>query len=176
MFPAAHRRASLSAITLGLREHGVLVALILVYGLFASGISRAYGLSYPLLPNLLAAYFVTLLVPLALAFCWHALWVMMRIRPDRLTVYLFSELKRFAAPRRLLRLAPILLLIPVFAVSFSFLKTAIPVLNPYAWDGIFTHWDYLLHGSNHPWQLMQPWLGYPMATGGSIFCITCGIS
>lgn len=169
MFPVDSGRAALSAAYAGLREHAVLVSLIGAYSIAAIFVSRAYALSYNLLPNLLAAYFVTLLIPLALAFCWHALWVMIFVRPHRLTLHLLASLKSFLAPRRLLHLAPILLLIPVFAVAFSFLKTAIPVLNPYAWDAFFTRWDYLAHGGNHPWQLLQPILGYPLVTGAINF-------
>jgi hypothetical protein len=57
-------------------------------------------------------------------------------------------------------------LIPVFAVAFSFLKATIPAINPYTWDAFFTRWDYLLHGNNHPWQILQPFLGYPLVTAG----------
>ncbi len=154
---------------LGLREHAPLIGLIGLYGLGAIAIAQIYNLSYPLLPNLLAAYFVTLGIPLALAFCWHALRVMIFVRPHRLTLHLLADLKTYLAPRRLLHIAPILLLIPVFAVAFSFLKSTIPLLNPYTWDAAFTRWDYLLHGNNHPWVLLQPVLGYPLVTGAINF-------
>jgi hypothetical protein len=69
----------------------------------------------------------------------------------------------------LLYAVPVLLLIPLFATAFTFLKIAIPAFNPYSWDVFFTRWDHLLHGSNHPWVLLQPILGYPLVTGGINF-------
>jgi PAP2 superfamily. len=164
-----HGQNALSAIYTGLREHAILVGLIVAYGLAALAVAEFQGLTYPLFFNLLAAYFVTLLIPLTLAFCWHAIGVMIFVRPQRLTRYLLSSLKGYLEPRRLLYLAPILLLIPVFAVAFSFLKSTIPILSPYTWDTAFTRWDYLLHGSSHPWVLLQPVLGYPLVTGGINF-------
>lgn len=155
---------TLAAFHAGLREHALIVWLILAFSVAAIAAARAFGISYPLVTNLLAAYFVTLIIPLALAFCWHAIQVMIHVRPDRLSLYLLHDLKTYLAPQRLLHLAPLLLLIPVFAVAFSFIKSAIPLLSPYVWDVLFTRWDYLIHGNNHPWMLLQPVLGYPLVT------------
>lgn len=162
-------QSALSAISAGVRGHSVLIGLILCYSAAAIAVSRLHDLSYNLWPNLLAAYFVTLAIPLALAFCWHAIRVMIFVRPQRLTLHLLSSLKTYLAPQRLLPIAPVLLLIPVFAVAFSFLKATIPVFSPYTWDAFFIRWDYLLHGDNHPWALLQPVLGYPMVTAGINF-------
>lgn len=169
MFPIGPGQSALSAISAGVRGHAILIGLILAYALAAVAVSRLYDLPYKLWPNLLAAYFVTLAIPLALAFCWHAIQVMVFVRPRHLTRHLLSSLKTYLAPQRLLPIVPLLLLIPVFAVAFSFLKSTIPVLSPYTWDALFVRWDYLLHGGNHPWALLQPVLGYPMVTAGVNF-------
>jgi len=162
-------QSALTAFSAGVRDHAILIGLILCYGAAAVAVSGLYDLPYKLWPNLLAAYFVTLAIPLALAFCWHAIRVMIFVRPRRLTLHLLSSLKAFLAPQRLLPIAPVLLLIPVFAVAFSFLKATIPVISPYTWDAFFIRWDYLLHGGHHPWTLLQPVLGYPMVTAGINF-------
>lgn len=154
----------MSAVWRGVREHAALIGLICAYCLAALVIKEMNDLPYRFFLNLVSAYLVTLLLPLTLAFCWHAISVMVFVRPDRLTLYLISSLKTYLAPQRLLNIAPVLLLIPVFAVAFSFLKSAIPILNPYSWDALFTRWDYLMHGGIHPWRLMQPLLGYPPVT------------
>lgn len=161
-----HRRTALPEIYFSLREHAVLIGLVGIYFLAAVSISNLYGLPYDFSPNL-GSYAILLLLPLALAFCWHAIRVMILVRPDRLTLYLVSSLKPYLAPRRLWFAAPVLLLIPMFGSAFTFFKTAIPALNPYTWDSFFTRWDYLLHGGNHPWVLLQPLLGYPLVTGGA---------
>ncbi len=169
MSPVEPGQSALSATSAGLREHAALIGLITAYGAAAIAVSYAYDLSFNLASNLLAAYLVTLFLPLTLAFCWHAIQVMVFVRPAQLTRHLLSSLKTFLAPGRLLPVVPLLLLIPVFAVAFSFVKTALPILNPYTWDAFFIRWDYLLHGGNHPWRLLQPLLGHPLATGAINF-------
>lgn len=148
-----------------LGEHATLIGLVCVYFLSAVAVSNFYELPYGFAPNL-GNYATLLFLPLALAMCWHAINVMIFVRPHRLTLYLYASLKPYLAPERLLFAAPVLLLIPLFASAFTFLKFAIPAFNPYSWDTLFTRWDYLLHGGNHPWVLLQPVLGYPIVTGG----------
>jgi hypothetical protein len=168
MFLRDPGRTALSVALVALREHAVLISLVGAYFLAAVAVSGLYGLPYGFAPNL-GGYAALMLLPLALAFCWHAIRVMILVRPARLTLYLLDSLKPYWAPRRLLFAAPALLLIPLFATAFTFFKSAIPAFNPYSWDIFFTRWDYLLHGGSHPWALLQPLLGYPVVTGGVNF-------
>lgn len=151
-----------------LHEHSLLTSMVCAYFLLAAAVAHLYALPYSFTPNF-AGYAVALFIPLVFAFCWHAISIMLFVRPDRLTLYLLSSLKPYLAPQRLLFAAPVLLLIPIFASTFTFFKSAIPALNPYTWDVFFSQWDYLLHGSNYPWILLQPVLGYPLVTGGINF-------
>jgi hypothetical protein len=168
MPPINYGRTALSAVRKTLRAHAMLAAVVCSYFLAAAAVANLHGLPYGFAPNL-AGYAIALFIPLVFAFCWHAISVMIFVRPDRLTLYLLSSLKPYLAPQRLLFAAPVLLLIPVFASTFTFFKSAIPALNPYTWDAFFTRWDYLLHGGNYPWTLLQPILGYPIVTGGINF-------
>lgn len=161
-------RTALSAAHATLREHAPLIGVVAAYFLAAVLVARINGLPYRFAPNL-GGYALALFIPLVFAFCWHALSVMLFVRPARLTLYLLKSLKPYLAPQRLMFAAPVLLLIPVFASTFTFFKSAIPALNPYAWDGLFTRWDALLHGGSHPWVLLQPLLGYPIVTGSINF-------
>ena len=59
---------------------------------------------------------------------------------------------------------PVLLILPLFGATFTNLKVLIPAIVPFGWDPTFSEWDRLLHGGYHPWQILQPLLGYPYVT------------
>jgi hypothetical protein len=158
------QRVSLDHLRWIMREHALLIGLVAVYWLAALGVSSFYNLPNNLLPNLLG-YAVPLLVPLALALCWHTISIMVFVRPERLTRYLIASLRESLTRERVLFALPVILLLPVFAAAFTFFKTAIPVIQPYTWDARLTEWDRLIHGGTHPWVLLQTFLGYPLITG-----------
>lgn len=158
----------MAATTDTLYTHATLIGLVGIYFTSAFALSKLYGLPYGFGFNF-GSYASLLIVPILLAFSWHAIRIMIFIRPPKLTSYLLASLKPYIVPKKILFAAPVLILVPLFATAFTFLKYAIPALNPYSWDVFFTRWDYLLHGGNHPWLLLQPLLGYPMMTGGISF-------
>lgn len=147
-----------------LRDHAVLIVIICLYGIAMYGASRYYQLPYRFAPNMLG-YAELLYIPLASALSVHAISVMVFVRPDRLVEHLQHSLKPYFVPARLLPAVPVLLLFPLFAATFTFFKSAIPVISPYAWDVQLTQLDYLVHGGNHPWELLHPVMGYPLVTG-----------
>jgi hypothetical protein len=52
----------------------------------------------------------------------------------------------------------------LFMSAFLFNKMRIPVLNPFGWDEAFMAWDRALFLGHHPWEVLQPLLGYPAVT------------
>ena len=56
------------------------------------------------------------------------------------------------------------LLIPVFATTFTSFKNAIPNIHPFAYDVGLMELDRLLHFGVDPWRLLQPLLGHPLVT------------
>jgi hypothetical protein len=73
----------------------------------------------------------------------------------------FSE---FLSRDRVLLSLPILAVWPIMAVSFSFVKTLIPSINPYYLDPFLHAADRALHFGQDPWTLLQPLFGYPIVT------------
>jgi len=71
---------------------------------------------------------------------------------------------RFLTLRRLCMALPPLLILPLFGATFTNLKVLIPAVVAFRWDATFAEWDRLLHGGYHPWQILQPLLGYPYVT------------
>jgi hypothetical protein len=151
-----------------LREHTALIALVGAYFLAATLIAEIHGITYRFTSNL-RLYALLLSLPLLLALIWHVVSVMVFVRPARLTHYLLSSLKPYFTAQRLLFAAPVLLAIPIFLSAFTFFKVLVPQVNPFNWDALLAQWDYSLHGGNHPWQLLQPVLGFPLLTGAINF-------
>lgn len=58
---------------------------------------------------------------------------------------------------------PMVLLVAVFMTLFGAVKSAIPLLHPFAWDAWLMHADAALFGTD-PWRLLQPVLGFPQVT------------
>ncbi|NLX12750.1 MAG: hypothetical protein GXY44_03735 [Phycisphaerales bacterium] len=72
--------------------------------------------------------------------------------------------QKYLYPRRLLGFLMLFLILPQFMGMFCSYKQNVHVLKPFCWDTTFMRWDYLLHGGHHPWELLQPILGYPLIT------------
>ncbi len=150
-----------------LREQRYLIPLVAIYiaavYATASSLNRAEDvtlLSY-LSPDIVPFYVGYLL----LFFFGHLFYVMAIVRPDRLILYILSDLwHNYLTVRRFATALPVAVFVPAFLSAFTSFKSMIPAINPFSWDVEFAAWDWLLHGGNHPWQLLQPLLGYPLAT------------
>jgi hypothetical protein len=163
MTQLAQARAGEEARTV-LREHALLGVIVAGYFIGGAFVARHLGVAYQVAPNL-RLYALLLPVTLLLALCWHVVSVMLFVRPERLTRHLIDSLRPYFTLRRLAFALPALVLIPVFAATFTFLKTTIPALNPYSWDPLFTRADEVLHLGIHPWAWMHPVLGHALVTG-----------
>lgn len=166
--PLVGRRARTILLQLGhaLRTHSLFIAIVFVYVIAAWITAHIYHATDRLSVNLYSRMlFILIAVFLAVIFVPYALHVMLRIRPERPLHYAFDDVKaRYLGGERLFNgLVPIFCL-PPFMSAFSSLKTMIPIINPFSWDPAFARLDLLVHGGNHPWQLLQPVLGYPIVT------------
>ncbi|MBE0437115.1 MAG: phosphatase PAP2 family protein [Methylomicrobium sp.] len=100
----------------------------------------------------------------------HVIYIMIWVRPDRLTLYILSSWKRFLiGSDRFLQGIILMLLLPLFMSSFTFMKAMIPVLMPYTWDPLLVYWDRWLHGGTEPWRLLAPLLHRPWLTSAINF-------
>lgn len=86
-------------------------------------------------------------------------------RPERPLQFVWNDFKQNRAlPKRLLHALPPLLLLPLALSAFTSLKFLIPLIQPFAWDYDLTWLDAAVHGGAHPWELLQPLIGYPRVT------------
>jgi hypothetical protein len=155
----------MSAIRRSLRAHVLLIVLIVVYVLAELYLLPLLGMATPFEPAFGYKFFasmsgLTLSVPALL----YVLYVMIRVRPPRLTVHLLGDIRRFVSVERLATVLPVFLLFPFFGSAFSYFRVYIPSFQPFSWDPMLAEWDRWLHGGVDPWQWLQPVLGHPYAT------------
>ncbi len=67
-------------------------------------------------------------------------------------------------PERLSNGLHAILIINFMGMAYGLLKSSIPVLVPFSWDTSFMELDKVLHFGWHPWEILQPVLGYPAVT------------
>jgi hypothetical protein len=145
------------------RRDWLLLAIIVAYSLASAAVAvhleaasiLSVGLYY-------GVYSFILPMTLFLIFAGRALYFALVLRPKRPFTMLMADLRHnLALPRRLAQGMPMLIFIPLLGGSFSVVKAAIPLMNPFSWDLRFEQWDRWLHGGIAPWELLQPLLGHP---------------
>jgi hypothetical protein len=153
---------------LPLQEHAGLLAIVAVHFAVALVLCWAHPDKYR--HNLqLSSYLLTLALGLCFALCGYTIHVMLFRRPARLVFYLRQQLARYLTRERLLFAAPVLGMMPLFGASFTVIKAAIPLYQPFAWDVRFAALDQWLHGGVAPWAWLQAVLGHPLLTGAVMF-------
>lgn len=154
-----------------LRAHLWFLLMIAAYAAALLAISSSRGFGANLSPALYATSAAVATPTFAVAFLlWRTAYIMIAVRPQRLTRHLIDDLRSTAlAPERLLAALPIFLVLPVFMSMFSSFKVLIPTIQPFAWDATFAEWDRVLHFGRHPWEWLQPILGHPYVTAAVNF-------
>lgn len=142
-----------------LRQHRLLLLIVALHFFLALLIQQH-------VPALRQSFslFAPLFFGLVFALCGYAIFVMVVRRPDHLVQTLRTDLCTYLTRQRLTFALPVVLMVPVFAYSFSLIKAAIPLLHPFEWDVPLAALDAQLHGGTHPWAWLQPLLGYPLVT------------
>lgn len=147
--------------------HRWLLLIVLLHAAAAAAEVLALHLSYSaeddVLP-LVEGYVTSLLLGPLFTLCAYALYVMVCKRPRQLIRYLREHIAAYVTRQRLLYSLPALLLLPLFASSFTTAKAAVPLLHPYDWDTRLAAADQLLHGGVQPWVWLQALAGYPIVT------------
>lgn len=144
-------------------EHAVLTAVVAVHFGIALALCWAFPDKYR--HNMhLAGYFGSLAMGLVFALCGYTIYVMLFKRPAQLVRYLRQHLAAYLSLERLLFALPVLAMIPLFAASFTVVKAAVPMFQPFAWDARLAAADAWLHFGRQPWEWLQPLFGHPLLT------------
>jgi hypothetical protein len=165
--PAARQaqpvRALRQELAPALRAHRWLALAVAVHALAAAAVRTRYH-SGAGLGTLLAGYASSLLVGPLFALAGYALYVMLFIRPRQLLRHLGQELRGYLSRERVLFALPAMLLLSLFAGSFTELKAAVTLIQPFALDRRLAELDLLLHGGTAPWVWLQAVFGHPLLT------------
>lgn len=90
---------------------------------------------------------------------------MVQIRPERLFVAFWEDLKKILLNRRSMRNAlPVLVLFIFFMSVFTSMKSMIPAFQDFTWDADFVRLDQIVHFGFHPWQILAPAFHHPVVT------------
>ncbi len=148
------------------RRHRWLLAIVMAYWTVGLVIARSVQLpAGATIDTYLPVYLELIpwmLVALVLGRCIALVCVE---RPTRPLLSIGRDLRENVFTlRRIANSLPMLGAILVFGGTFTLIKAAMPALNDYSWDAAFEATDRWLHGGTAPWQLLQPWLGYPIVT------------
>jgi hypothetical protein len=149
-----------------LREHSLLLAIVLVYVLYGRLLPVFAGVTAKAPDQLYSGLYLVMTAVATLIFGFvYAIHLKIVVKPaDYLSALRIAVFERFFTLRRVCIVLPVLLAIPLFGATFTTLKILIPAVAPFSWDPTFAEWDRVLHGGFHPWQLLQPILGHPYAT------------
>lgn len=153
-----------SSLRASLHSHRALLLLVLAYAAVVLLLAGSKPTRHEIAPVLASFALAALTGPVFLLCAWTG-YVMCMLRPARLCHFLYQALRRHLHRERLLHALPALLLVPLFALSFTTFKAAIPRLHPYDWDARLSAIDVALHGGTAPWAWLQPLLGHPLLTG-----------
>ncbi len=167
--PARFLRVSLlQGLSLSLREHALLIAIVGVHLLVGLSMSTLLGrpLNFQLGLVKVASLiwligFWSVLIAALIGFAAAAV----RGRGIKPMAAAFRWLHDdFLRADRIWGGIIVFALLPVFGWNFSFLQALLPLLHPLDWDPTFAAWDSALHFGRQPWEWLQPALGHPAVT------------
>ena len=84
------------------------------------------------------------------------------VQPTSDLIIYFSA--QFRDPYRWAKAIPCIGIMMLGFMAFTDLKAAIPLMNEYKWDESFMRLDQIIHFGQHPWEILQPILGYKTPT------------
>ncbi|MFQ5773020.1 MAG: phosphatase PAP2 family protein [Kiloniellaceae bacterium] len=162
--PADARSRYVRAAVSVLREQAWFIAVVLLYLLAGFAVGKAYGQDIRL--GMYNDVHLVLYANFALFWViFRIVWSLAKHRPERPLRFVWTDLKTgYFAPRRLLSALPAFVLLPLALSMTTSLKRMIPLISPFSWDPVLMKIDWVLHGGNHPWELLQPVVGLPLAT------------
>ncbi|WP_254447934.1 phosphatase PAP2 family protein [Ruegeria arenilitoris] len=144
----------------------LLVSIVALHALAGIAVGQHLGISY--WSSASTKILGVLLNLSAFAFANYVLWrfavAVFRVKPKKPISWMIADFRKIVSNRSATSDTLIgFMCIAVLTVSYSYLKTVLPLLQPYSWDPLFANLDRTLHGQD-TWQLLWPVLGNPYVT------------
>lgn len=156
----ASGKAFTSLLGLGLRKNIILLLLVLAYYLAALAIGVYTERPVNTLSPTILVLMLASLVPLFLAsmIIWRFAYMATYVRPEKPIGWLVQDFKTtiFLDYQRLLSGGIAIFASIFFVAAFSYVKEAIPELNPFAWDETFARMDRQMHGGVDAYMWLSP--------------------
>ena len=143
-----------------LRGNRTVIALVLAYLACVWALAGVYGFPVawsPLSQVIIFACWACMLIGPPI------LWGLARDRPESPIAWVRAAIARWRIKERLATALPALIALAFLLPAFGSLKSAIPVIRPFALDPVLADWDEALHGGP-AWELIQPLVGHPIVT------------
>jgi hypothetical protein len=163
----AQRSPALRPIASGFAAHAPFLGFTVLYGLMLVTfvLSRSDALKANFILVISSIVSVATLLSVMFVLLTRFAHMIRHERPDNPTLWLARDLARTLSNRRAWATGlPMAAAMLPFMYVYAVFKFNIPVLQPFAWDQTFDHWDRVLHLGTLPWQWLQPLLGTPIAT------------
>jgi hypothetical protein len=162
------RGLSWDGLRASLRENSPLTLFVALYGLGPIIVYARMDLPVAPYHDLLLTYFGFVLTAGLGLFAAFAAWYLYHARVRKVPNFQSIAWQRikldFMSRERVLLALPILALWPITASAFSYLKSVIPIMQPFHLDPMLRDWDLALHFGIDPWRILQPLLGYTWVT------------
>jgi len=151
-----------------LRENSPLIALVIAYGATPFVVTRVFDIGATPYRAFGLCYLGMIASTLVALFAAFALWYLYNSRIRKVPNFQKMAGRRirtdFLSRERVMLALPFLLLWPVMAMAFSFMKGAITDLQPFYLDPALHEFDRAIHFGVEPWRLLQPLLGHTAVT------------
>jgi hypothetical protein len=151
-----------------LRENSPLILFAILFGLVPVIVAERYASPAGPYDQLWLSYLGFIVTAGLALFSAFALWYLYHARirkvPDFQAVAWQRIRSDFLRRDRLLLALPVLALWPITASAFSYLKSMIPLIEPFHLDPLLHEWDLALHFNVEPWRILQPLFGYTWLT------------
>ena len=147
----------------------IFLLLVAVYVATCAVVSHAYGLGDKFQPLMYMERCVVMTTFLGLVYLFYSLlrvfFIMITVRPRKLTRYLWEDLRKGPLnTQRLLKAIPVFIGFVFFFSAFTSMKQMIPGIHPFSWDQEFAALDHWLHFGIDPWKLLHPFFSLPFIT------------
>ena len=165
--PAAHgpQWAGLRA---SLRENSPLILFVMAFAPAPHIVAARYSIETPPYTRIEVSYGAFILTGFMASFVAFALWYLYNARVRKVPGFQAIAMQRlkgdFLGRDRVLLALPVLLLWPITACAFSYLKAVIPLIEPFHLDPTLYRLDKAVHFGIDPWRLLHPLLGYKPVT------------
>ena len=149
-------------------NNGILLFLVLSYFAAANFISIAYATPIETISPRNLMWMLISIAPIFLSsmVLWRFGHMALNVRPAKPIHWLIKDLKTYLITDKERLSSGLIAAVSIifFAAVFTFVKNAIPLLNPFSWDVTFADMDRALHGGYDPYVLLDPVFGNPFMT------------